>query len=258
MSFSAALQSTLIEPPTNLLVVMFVGLLILGRSTRHGWTRMLGWVFTAGSFAALFGLAMPVTGWLLLTALERDLPVQVPAATPPAAIVILSADELRGRPGGLVEPPDIGALTLERVRAGAILHKRTGLPVLVTGGELRPGTPPIANAMARVLTDEFNTPTRWREDMSETTWDNARLSAAMLRADGIASVYVVTHAWHMRRSVSSFAHFGIAAIAAPTHFTGPAAPEAAWFLPSVRGWMASSFALHEWIGIAWYAWRGGH
>ena len=46
-----------------------------------------------------------------------------------------------------------GFLTLDRLRAGAALHRRTGLPILVTGGSLQPDRPAIATVMADSLRD---------------------------------------------------------------------------------------------------------
>ena len=43
------------------------------------------------------------------------------------------------------------------------MQRRTGLPVLVTGGVLEPGAEPIAVEMARSLRDEFGIPVRWVE-----------------------------------------------------------------------------------------------
>ena len=63
--------------------------------------------------------------------------------------------------------------------------------------------------MAQSLTDDFRTPPRWVEAKSADTWENARFSADILRAEGITSVYVVTHAWHMRRAVLAFQGTGL-------------------------------------------------
>lgn len=241
----------LIEPPVNLLLLIGLGLALArwgGRRAKHGgrWVAGLG-------FIGLVLLSLPATAQLLLQGLEHGL--AEPSGPPPGAIVILSADDLRATPGGITAPPDIGALTLQRLRAGALLHRRTGLPILVTGGVLRPGDPPIATTMARVLAEEFGTPARWVEDRSATTWENAAFSAPLLAADGIRSAYLVTHAWHMRRGLLAFRHAGFAAQAAPTHYTGPARPDLASFYPSVHAWADSRLALHEWIGLAWYVLR---
>ena len=251
----AFLTAVLIEPPVNLLLVVAVGLALMADAGRRSVRRRMGgWIAGLG-FTGLVVLSLPVVAWLLLVSLERGLVLEPAEGAAPGAIVILSAEDLRAVPGGIVDPPDIGALTLQRLRAGALLHRRTGLPILVTGGVLRPGSPPIADAMARVLATEFDTPVRWIEDRAATTWENAEFSARMLRADGVSAVYVVTHAWHMRRGLLAFRRTALAATAAPSHFTGPARPDIASFAPSAHAWGDSRYALHEWIGLAWYALR---
>ena len=97
-----------------------------------------------------------------------------------------------------------GSLTLDRLRTGAALHRRTDLPILVTGGTTQPRTATVGVVMAESLRDDFRAPARWTEPKSDDTWENARFSAAILKAEGITSVYVVTHAWHMRRAVLAF------------------------------------------------------
>ncbi|MCC6718364.1 MAG: YdcF family protein [Acetobacteraceae bacterium] len=273
MSLAGALQTALVEPPVNLLLVVAAGLALMADTGRRSLRRRVGgWIAMLG-FGLLVVLSLPVTAWLLMVALERDLtmtraegpapaaitegaaPAAATDAAAPAAIVILAAEDLRAVPGGIVDPPDVGPLTLQRLRAGAVLHQRTGLPILVSGGVIRQGSPPIAQAMARVLATEFDAPVRWVEDRSATTWENAEFSAAMLRADGIGAAYLVTQGWHMRRSLLAFRRTTLAATAAPTHLTGPARPDFAAFVPSAHAWSDSGFALHEWIGLAWYALR---
>lgn len=248
------LTQALVEPPVNLLLAIGLGL-VLRAASRRAALRRLGGGLAGLGFLLLVLLALPASAQLLLRALQRDLPLAPPAGAAPGAIVILSAEDLRTVPGGIFAAPDIGAMTLQRLRAGAALHRRTGLPILVTGGVLRPGTPPIAAAMARVLEQEFGIPARWVEDRSATTWENAAFSAPLLKADGIAAAYLVTHGWHMRRSLMAFEQAGLAATAAPTHLTGPERPDPASFLPSAHAWADSRLALHEWIGLGWYALR---
>ncbi len=251
----AALQTALLEPPVNLLPVIAAGLLLMRHHRRIG-----GWLAALG-FLALLAFSLPATPWLLLTALERDIALAPPSAPAPnaivGAIVVLSAEDLRAVPGGIIGPPDIGALTLQRLRAGVVLHRRTGLPLLVSGGVVRRDNPPIAQAMARVLAEEYGITARWVEDRSRTTWENAVFSAALLRQDGIDRSYVVTHGWHMRRGLLAFRRAGLASVAAPAHLTGPAALDIASFVPSAHAWADSRLAMHEWIGLAWYALRHG-
>lgn len=253
----AALQTALLEPPVNLLPVIAAGLLLMRHGRRSSVRRRIGgWLATIGVLA-LLAFSLPATSLLLLRELERDLALSPPAEPAPGAIVVLSAEDLRAVPGGIINPPDIGALTLQRLRAGVVLHRRTGLPLLVSGGVVRPGNPPIAQAMARVLAEEYGITPRWVEDRSRTTWENAAFSAPLLRQDGIDLAYVVTHGWHMRRGLLAFRRAGLATVAAPTHLTGPAAPDFASFVPSAHAWSDSRLAMHEWIGLAWYALRHG-
>ena len=247
------LTQVLLEPPVNLLLVIGLGLAMRGAGRRHGRMRASGGRIAGLGFALLVLLALPASAQFLLRGLERNLPLSAPEGARPGAIVILSAEDLRAVPGGIFAAPDLGPMTLQRLRAGAALHRRTGLPVLVTGGVLRPGSPPIAAAMARVLAEEFGIRARWVEDRAATTWENAAFSAPLLQAEGIAAAYVVTHGWHMRRSLLAFAQAGMAATAAPTHLTGPERPDLASFLPSAHAWADSRLAMHEWIGLAWYA-----
>ena len=200
----------LLVPPVSLVFVALIGLLIERRHRPIG--RFLAWFGVLG----LLVLALPAVSGLLLTSLERNLPLTPPPDQPPQAIVVLGGDVQRG--GGSTPLAHLGPLSLERVRAGALLHRRTGLPILVSGGTLRTSEPPVAVLMADSLVHDFQVPAQWVERESRDTWENARLSAAILHQQGITSVYVVTQAWHMRRAIVAFADTGITVTAAPTQF----------------------------------------
>lgn len=245
MSFTA-LPVLLLLPPINLLAFVVIGAALCHR---RGGRALL---FISLSGLVLFSL--PAVSGCLMALLERGLD-HVPApAQAPQAIVILSADEQR------VIMPDgtgwrVGGLTLEREAAGAVLARQTHLPILVTGGVIRAHAPPLADQMAASMDRDFLSQVRWREDRSGDTWQNAVFSAAILRAQGIDRVYLVTHAWHMRRALLAFRRAGL--VATPSSVQLDAVPDlrAASFLPSVRGWQESFYAMHELIGWAWYAVR---
>jgi uncharacterized SAM-binding protein YcdF (DUF218 family) len=234
-------------PPTGLVVLIVIGLLLARGRRRFGYG--LTWV----ALIALILLGMPAVSYSMLLALESGLPLQPPADHPPQAIIVLSAEVIRTHQETLGIRP--GLLTLDRLRTAAALHRRTGLPILATGGTTLPNTPAIALVMQQSLTDDFQTPPRWIEAKSTDTWENARFSAAILRAEGINSVYVVTHPWHMRRALLAFQGTGLTVTAAPTSLDAPLGPELGDFLPRASGWQSAYFALHEWIGYAWYELR---
>jgi uncharacterized SAM-binding protein YcdF (DUF218 family) len=238
---------TLLLPPANLPLFGVAGLII------RRWRRRLGEWMTAVSAVLLLLMSMPIFGGTMLVALEQGLPWHQKPAVPPAAIVILSADITRY--GGDDPGFGPGRLTLERERAGAALFRRVQLPVLVAGGVLRRGDPPISMVMEQSLRDDFQIPVRWAERRSRDTWENAEFSAAILQANGIHSVYLVTHAWHMRRAIVAFHHFGIDVIPAPVQIDRYPDLEHGFLIPQVYGWQITYYALHEWVGYVYYRLR---
>jgi uncharacterized SAM-binding protein YcdF (DUF218 family) len=242
-----AILEALTLPPIVFVVLIVAGLLLRGTWRRFG--RRLTWV----SLTALILFGMPVVSGNLLRTLESGLPVTPPPGNPPQAIVVLSAEMIRTHQETLGYRP--GLLTLDRLRTAAAMHRRTGLPILVSGGTGQVGSASLAAVMAQSLKDDFQTPARWIEDKSTDTWENASDSAAILRAEGITSIYLVTHSWHMRRALVAFQHTGLTVTAAPTSLDDPLGPELDDFLPRTAGWQAGYYATHEWIGYAWYKLR---
>ena len=234
--FPNAIADSLL-PPASLAVLALV-LAFAGRRWRE---------LVIAVLVVLVLLSLPLVSSALLIALA---PPPAPPGPPPQAIVVLSGDGIRLSTYEL-EP---GLLTLDRVRAGVALARSTGLPILVSGGVIYPGHEPLAKMMDRVMQSDFRLPPRWVEDRSYDTWQNAEFSAAMLRAAGISRVYLVTHFWHMRRALLAFDRFGLQAVPAPVH---PPHWTLRWsqLVPRADAWQESYFALHEWLGLAFYALR---
>ena len=205
---------TLALPPTVFVVLIVAGLLLRGRWWRFG--RRLTWV----SLIALILFGMPVVSDNLLLALETGLPTTPPPGHPPQAIVVLSAEVIRTHqePVGLSARP---------AHPGSAAHRRRTAPAHrpADPGQRRRRPvrcPSLAAVMAQSLKDDFQTPARWVEDKSTDTWENAHFSADILRAEGITSIYLVTHSWHMRRALVAFRDTGLTVTAAPTSLGRPA------------------------------------
>ncbi len=162
-------------PPTSLAILIL--LLILAGGRRMKW-------LAGGLAAALVLLAVPAFSALMLNGIA---PPPSEPGLPPEAIVILSADGIQvpGKEDDL-EP---GLLTLERLRAGAALQRKTKLPVLVTGGRFETKTS-LASMMAHSLQNDFGVPVKWEEGSSRDTWENATKSAVILKAAGIKRIYL--------------------------------------------------------------------
>lgn len=244
------LLTTLLLPP-----ILLLGLALLG-SLRAARGHRGSAIFAAICLLTLLALATPHVASLLHASLERsiDAPPEQPGTDPAIAraIIILAADAFTTTTGA-----SIGGLTLERMRAGATLHRATGLPVLVTGGVLGAGQPPVAQLMASTLVEDFRVAPRWVEERAGDTRENADFSAVLLRADGIGTAYLVTHAWHMRRARAAFARAGLVAIAAPVPQRAP--PQGGWvdFVPRPNVLGENWFMLRELLGLVVYRLRDG-
>ena len=215
---------------------------------------------------AVLGLSTPLAARFMFDVLQ-SYPALAPSglakvvAGPPMAIVILSAGRrsLADEYGNQFDNQAPDSLSLERIRYGAFLARKTGLPILVSGGTLAPDTEPVAKTMAKTLQFDFGIQPKWIEDQSINTAENASLSSNILRRAGIGRVMLVTHAWHMKRAANAFAANGLSVTPAPTAFYFPGR-SSVWDLltPSVSTFRMSGYALHEFIGSVWYRVRYGY
>lgn len=240
-----------IVPPLNLISLGFVGIAL---SSLPRWRRW-GLGLTIISFVSLYALSTPFVGGMLIASLERDLPLTAPASNPPRAIVVLSAGIENGQS---YEPDDDGAsldsLTLARLRATAALARRTHLPILISGGISSNGKSSLSGLMSDSLTRDFNLKAQWLEEQSCDTWENAIDSAKILHRNGINSIYLVTHAWHMPRALIAFRRAGITVTSATVIMDHVPTGNIDDFSPRLVGWQMSFYAFHEWIGYIYYRW----
>lgn len=208
-----------------------------------------------GGLAALYLASIPVVasrlGWLIPS--PSPLPDSVPTAQ---AIVVI---------GGGLRPhaPEFGGctlspLSLERVRYAAALHRRSGLPIVVSGGRVRAAPVSEADLMASALIDEFGVTVSRRERESLDTTDNARLCWALLHPDGISRILLVTHDWHVRRAAAAFSEAGFAVVPAATGFYLPprSATSGRDWKPNATALQRSGLILYELAAWGWYRWRG--
>ena len=241
----ARLTAMLLLPPAGPLIVALAGLVLCAARPRTG--RAL----VALGLFSLAILSMPACGRLLLRMIEPGEAFDPRLAAGAQALVILGG-------GTTAEAPEYGAdttsaVTLERLRYGARIFRRTALPVLVSGGNPEGHRTTEGAQMRAVLAGEFGVPVTWVEDGSDNTFESARNCRAILTERGIERVVLVTHAAHMRRARLAFEHQGFGVVAAPTGFGGTGRnrlPED--FLPGTEGLRMSRTFLYEQMGIGWY------
>lgn len=234
----------LLLPPANLFLLVLLGRL-LARRRPH-----LGRLVMGFAIIALYALSTPyVSGSLIYGVQSAEALTRLNDKA--QAIVVLSAGNAAAPEYG---GETVGGNSLLRIRYGAYLQGRTGLPLLVTGGRGHGNSPSEGEVMAEALEQSFGVTPRWVEINAANTYENAANSAAILHPLGIKTVYVVTSASHMRRAAASFESVGFEVIPAPTNLSS--APDLApqSFIPSAKSIYSSATAMHEWFGLAWYRW----
>ncbi|MDD3343560.1 MAG: YdcF family protein [Sulfurospirillaceae bacterium] len=97
------------------------------------------------------------------------------------------------------------------------------------------------------------------ENKSLDTYENAKLCQHMFEQDGILhpTIYLVTSAYHMRRSIALYEHFGFTVIPAATSFKISSQEKDFWdYLPNMWALEKSYIALHEYVGLLSLTLRG--
>lgn len=190
----------------------------------------------------LYVLSLPPVAYLLMRSLE--LPED--GFEGAQAIVVLG--------GGTVGGKALTDSSLERLRYGVELQRELGLPLLMAGGDNE------AVRMGEVARDEFRLDGEiWLEDKSFDTYENARLSAPILRDRGVRTIVLVTHGYHLLRARREFQRHGFEVRCAPLGQATPGRWSGGIFmlLPSSDALFVSSKALEEWLGVLYYRLRWG-
>ncbi len=242
-----AVIKALVLPPAIQLVMALAGAALWLR-----WRR-IGTLLVAIALVSLYLFSIYPVSKALLISLEVHPPLsEAVTAGGRQAIVVLGGGRYPEAPE---YPGDtVGAHTLERLRYAAALQRKTNLPILVSGGTVYGRRVSEADLMKNVLEEDFDTGVDWTETRSRNTAENAEYSARVLKEDGIDSIFLVTHAVHMRRSVRAFEQTGLEVTPAPTAYGYYKLnqPELPWFVPTLEALNGSHAALYEYFGLLWY------
>jgi uncharacterized SAM-binding protein YcdF (DUF218 family) len=237
------LLSGLVLPPTSLVLLTLLGLLLLKSRPRFAVGLM------AISQLALLALSMPVVAGAIARTLEPPA-LAADGLKRAQAIVILAGGLNRSAIewGG----ESVNDFTLQRVRYGAHLARSSGLPIYVTGGVPGDARNSEARLMANVLQRDYGIQPKWIDESAPTTRGNALMAARDLKPLGIQRVALVTSAIHMPRSKQAFEAVGFTVIAAPTHYFAQRPFTPGQLAPGASAMVMSHLALREWIARGWY------
>jgi uncharacterized SAM-binding protein YcdF (DUF218 family) len=239
-------------PPVPLLVLVLLGARLMFRR------RLLAWLLVLLGVVTLWLSCTTGAAYLLQTWLLKPPPPLMEAQiaelkkAPRTAIVVLGG-------GRRLRAPEYGMSTLnertaERLRYGIWLSRETGLPLAFTGGVGHGADVGTSEAeiAARVADREYGRPLRWTEASSRDTRENAFKTVPLLQAQGIEQLVLVTHAYHMPRSLKNFQQADpsgkLRLVAAPMRVYPGGRMRVSDWLPSGEGFENVRAVLHELAG----------
>jgi len=235
-----------LTPPAVLILLSLVGALLALR-----W-RGFGVALVILSSIVLYLLATPLVASSLLHEVELGISESAELSSA-QAIVVLGAGVRLGN--GASAPGTLGPLSLERVVYAAEAYRHLQLPVAVSGGRVYPAQTAEAVLMRAVLDRDFGVPVTWSDDQSRTTYENALYTARIFNPERIATVVVVTHAWHLPRALWAFERSGLQVLPWPVPRDFVRLRRIVDVLPSIAALHDSAYALHEMIGGLYYRLR---
>lgn len=243
------LFTSLLMPPLALLLLALLGVLRTWHKKPGGLT------LTTIPLLTLWLLSCHGTAvWLATHTLPQFVPASMTQlrAHQVQAIVVLG--------GGLLpQAPEYGQAqpspsTAARLRYGAWLARRSGLPLAFSGGVSWAADSAQAVSEAsvaeRVALEDYGITLRWSEATSHDTASNARLLAPILQQDGVERIALVTDAWHMPRAMAAFERAGLSVTPAATGYVLAQQYALLEWLPSARGLLDSQQVLREGLGLA--------
>ncbi len=236
-------------PPSNMILFLLLALLFY---------KSRGWMFAIMLMGVtqLILLSLPVVAEKLMGNLNRLNPptaeLWLKQQPLPDAIVVLGAG--RNQEAEEYDGTMSGSMEMERLHYAAYLHRKTGIPILISGGKAGHYPKSEAEYMRDVMVAVFNVPVRWLETDSHTTWENAEFTDRILAAAGVKSAWVVTQSWHMPRALLSFKDKQVKYLPASVTFASSNywQHKWMWWIPQATALNRSNIALHEWLGLLWY------
>ena len=140
----------------------------------------------------------------------------------------------------------------KRLTYGIILAKQNNLPLLFTGGGIKKTTE-ADNAREDITLFEktFNFKLKtYYENKALNTVENAKYTLQLIKKQHLPTkIYLVTSAYHMKRSIIIFKHFGFDVVPKPIGFIVNKNYNVYDFMPNMGALSNSYKAIHEYFGI---------
>ena len=236
--------TALVMPPASMIILLILGWLMLGSKK---------YMARGKSFIVLGTLGLGllssthVAVWLNDHLLEQYPMVSVPQLleAKAGAIVVLGGGVEMDLPDGVVQ---LQSPALDRLRYGVELHRKTLIPLLVSGGKgwgAKTDFESEAQVSKRVAQEAFGVDVKWLESQAHDTQESAANTFKVLEPVGIKKIVLVTHAWHMPRSVQQFEAAGFEVLPAPMGQITSSNEALLQSIPSAGGLKSSLIVLRE-------------
>jgi len=218
--------------------------------------------------ALFYALSNSYVADALLSPLEKPYNTPLHVNKEAHAVVILSGGSIKG-----ASNLPLGDEAYKRATWGIMVAKSQNLPMLFSGAGAHQDYSEsdafldCVKEIKQYLAIDIPThkPLRAKEfslhveNKSLDTFENAKLSKQAFAKEGIENptIYLVTSAYHMRRSTKLYEHFGFTVIPTATAFKISTRPKDAWdLLPNIWALDKSYTALHEYAGLLSLKLRG--
>lgn len=252
------LLKSLATPVVWVLVLMTVGLILTRWARGRKLFRVGWWSLLIGAVVLTVCSLEPVANGLLYS-LEHRYASATPEVLATLDVIVVLGGGLYPS-GTLREEPDLAREAYPRLYHGVRYFKDSGADVIAfCGGPPKPGAESEAVVMQAMAVSLGVPEDRTvREPKSRNTMGNAANLAKILPAGEGRRIGIVTSATHMMRSKWVFERVfpRDTIVPMPVYFTyDPPDRIAEKIAPSVSYLERTTVALHEWIGILWYAVR---
>ena len=231
-------------------LVLPPGIFILFLLLASFYAKKFKFIFLLSSFS-LYALSNMFVADILLMPLETPYNVTLDKSRKADAIVVLGGGSIAGS-ANLPLSND----AYKRAIWALMIAKQTNLPLYFSGAGLYK-----KYTEADAFTDSVNeiknnlhvkNISLHVENKSLDTYQNAKFSKQLLKKQGIENptIFLVTSAYHMKRSIKLYRHFGFNVIPAATDFKISNIPKNNWdYFPNIGAFMKSYIALHEYVGL---------
>ncbi len=245
--FIKKILSALLDPLNVILVLLCFGLLVLRRRS----TSRMGFRLILFGSICLAVLSIPVTGFLMLTALESKAgsycdPDELHKMGVRYIVVLGAAVVTRD-----FSPADRMGGSIFRFLEGYRLWKGVPGAKLVLSG----GSTPLRKSQAEAMVEfpeQIGVP-REALVLETEAWDTDDEARLFRNVVGDEPFALVTSAMHMWRARMLFEGLGLRPVSCPCEFaTRVPPPFYTMFIPSSDGLQMVHSAYHEYLGVLWY------